>query len=72
MVELSCRHITDTEKIDFFVKGINIPKKAQEYLAQRYGEKWTVPDKNYIYWKGPSAKPVDIKGYQIKYEEESK
>lgn len=72
VVELSCSHIRDTEKMDFFGEEINVPEKAQEYLAQRYGEKWTVPDKNYIYWKGPSTKPIDIMGYQIKYEEESK
>ena len=57
-VELRCRHIDQLVKTSFGGVMINVPDKAEGYLAQRYGANWRIPDKNYIYWKGPSTSPI--------------
>lgn len=65
VVELSCSPIADIEKISFADTKINIPQNAEHYLAERYGENWRIPDKNYIYYKGPSAKAIKNIGMKI-------
>lgn len=62
VVKLSCSPIDEIEQVDFKGKKINIPKNSKQYLAERYGENWRIPDKNYIYWKGPSAEPTEYRG----------
>lgn len=58
-VKLSCDKIRNTKKILFEGFQINVPEKPEHYLSQRYGENWTVPDKGYVYWKGPSTTPIE-------------
>ncbi len=58
LVRLECNHIDKTEGFYFGGVQVNVPEKSEEYLAQRYGESWRIPDKNYVYWKGPSTKKV--------------
>ena len=41
---------------------IKIPNNVEKYLEERYGN-WREPNKNYCYWKGPSATPIENKGY---------
>jgi adenine deaminase len=36
-------------------------------VVERYGKNWTIPDKNYVYWKGPSVEPTNYKGQVKKY-----
>ena len=67
VVRLECKKITDIEKLDFYGKAINVPKDSKGYLAQRYGESWTVPDPDYVYWKGPSAHITDKIGRRKTY-----
>ena len=62
VVKLVCPHIAETQTILFQVIEINAPKKPEQYLAVRYGENWRIPDKKYIYWKGPSAVLTDYIG----------
>ncbi|MBR5451684.1 MAG: hypothetical protein IKV36_01680 [Clostridia bacterium] len=67
VVELSCSPIRELTQVDFGGKMINVPKESEKYLAERYGENWRIPDKNYIYWKGPSTKPTDYIGRKTTY-----
>ena len=67
VVKLSVPAISELDKKDFNGIDINVPKNAEEYLAARYGENWRIPDKGYIYWKGPSTSPTDYLGYKISY-----
>ena len=55
IVELKCSKIEKTKTIIFKGYSISIPSNALLYLEERYGKNWREPDKNYIYWKGPSA-----------------
>lgn len=64
-VELSCSPITGIEKRVFAGTEINVPQHAETYLAERYGKQWRIPDKNYIYYKGPSACPISNKGFRL-------
>lgn len=65
VVELTCDSIQSIEKTKFNGIDINIPKDAKQYLATRYGDNWSVPDKNYVYWQGNSARKVDKIGYCV-------
>ncbi len=67
VVKLKSSHINEFVQIDFNGKKINVPKESEKYLAERYGENWRIPDKNYIYWKGPSTTPTDLVGVCIEY-----
>ena len=60
VVKLSCTPIHDTVKIRFHEGNITIPSRAEKYLSERYGSEWTIPNKDYIYWKGPSAKLTEL------------
>lgn len=59
IVELSCHHIEKTVKTNFNGIKVSIPADTEKYLKDRYGDNWRIPDKGYIYWKGPSARKVD-------------
>lgn len=63
-VKLTCDPITEIQKIDFNGSPINVPTNPEAYLARRYGENWRIPDRNYIYWKGPSTEKIDNPGTQ--------
>ena len=64
VVELTASKIDALETVEFFGKNVNIPKNSEAYLAERYGENWRIPDKNYVYWKGPSTRPTDFTAKQ--------
>ena len=68
VVKLVCPHIAETQTVSFQGIEINAPKNPEEYLAVRYGENWRIPDKKYIYWKGPSAVLTDYIGYRECFE----
>ncbi len=65
VVKLVCDEIKRTVKVPFQGMQISIPENPEAYLAQRYGEKWRIPDKGYVYWKGPSTRKIDNLGDQI-------
>ena len=67
VVQLTCNEIRQTKDVLFQEIKVSVPIDAEKYLAERYGGNWTIPDKNYVYWKGPSALPIDNLGDQIKY-----
>lgn len=67
VVRLECSTIEDIIQIDFNGAPINIPTDSKFYLEQRYGKTWTVPDKNYVYWKGPSTHFTDKIGRRTVY-----
>jgi len=52
VVEKIPRHLFEELKvIDFYDMKINIPTRAEEYAAYRYGKNWRQPDKNFIYFR---------------------
>ena len=62
VVSLKTPHISELKKINFGGCMINVPKNPEAYLAARYGDNWRIPDKKYVYWKGPSTSPTDYIG----------
>lgn len=69
VVKLHCPHIEKINKILFQGIEINAPEDPEGYLAVRYGENWRIPDKKYIYWKGPSTQPTNYIGHRIIFEQ---
>ena len=65
VVKLSCDIIERTIKVPFQELLISVPENPEEYLAQRYGDNWRIPDKGYVYWKGPSTSKISNLGDQI-------
>ncbi len=66
-VKLSCEHIEKLDKIIFNDYPINVPSNFEKYLSQRYGVNWKIPDKNYVYWKGPSTQKISNISTKIIY-----
>ena len=64
VVKLTCSRIEMIRSYKWRDVDINVPENPEQYLANRYGENWRIPDKNYIYWKGPSTIPTNLKGYR--------
>ena len=63
-VKLTASNIVSTKKIEFAGKEITVPAEPEKLLTERYGDKWRVPDKNYLYWLGPSAEKIPLSGYR--------
>lgn len=70
VLELSYSHIRDTAKMDF-LREINAQKRRVSIWIKETDNN-DFPDKFYVFRKSLNTKPVDIKEYQIKYEEECK
>jgi hypothetical protein len=66
-VRLSCSEIERVTKIPFMGFDVNVPIDSEKYLSERYGQNWRIPDKSYVYWKGPSAEKVNYIGERIEY-----
>lgn len=67
VVQLTCPAITATTKVAFQGLKVNAPANPEAYLAVRYGENWRIPDKKYVYWKGPSTRFTSYTGEQVTY-----
>ena len=44
-------YFTALSKIDFYGYSFNIPIKVDHYLTLRYGEKWRIPDRTWVWYK---------------------
>jgi phosphorylcholine metabolism protein LicD len=64
VVKLTSKKIKNIELYSWGDICINIPQNPEQYLTERYGDRWRIPDKNYVYWKGPSTTPTNFKGYR--------
>ncbi|MBR7071250.1 MAG: hypothetical protein IKI29_03705 [Clostridia bacterium] len=62
VLALSCRPIHALILQPFFDTAVSIPKDAEQYLAERYGDDWRIPNKNWKYWKGPSVTKTGKRG----------
>lgn len=40
---------------DFAGLTVNVPKEPERILQEKYGADWRVPNKNWVYWKAPTA-----------------
>lgn len=59
---LKCEPIVHTEKIKFSNFFVNVPEDPEDYLRERYGDSWRMPDKNFCFWNGPTAEMTDLIG----------
>lgn len=67
VVKLSFSLIDKTILKDFHGIDIRIPVNAEQFLEEKYGKTWRIPDKNWKYWKGPCAQKIDKIGRCIKH-----
>lgn len=67
VVKLTCPTVVAVTKVSFQGLQINAPINPEAYLAVRYGENWRIPDKKYVYWKGPSTQFTPYTGDQVTY-----
>lgn len=66
IVELRCNKIKPVQNVIFCNCIVQVPDNPKAYLSERYGPNWMIPDKNYIYWKGPTARWLkNVKGKRI-------
>lgn len=66
VVKLAVTAVDRVKRVPFGGREVTVPNDPERYLAERYGENWRIPDKGYVYWKGPSARLTDYTGYQEK------
>lgn len=67
-VEITCDKIETFKEHCFSDILVKVPENPEHLLAQRYGPNWRVPDKNWVYWKGPSAKQLDRQGIRVTHQ----
>ena len=60
VIKLSVPSINEVSTTNILGPNINIPKNPEEYLANRYGINWRIPDKKYKYWRGNSAEFTNL------------
>lgn len=65
IVEMSYSRIDAIKSILVKDLTVPIPENAEKLLEEKYGKDWKVPNKNWIYWKSPSASPIqDISHFE--------
>lgn len=57
--------IDGVEKRRFTDITINIPKDPERLLEEKYGADWRIPNRNWVYWKTPTAEYCDDLGMVI-------
>ncbi len=67
IVEMTYSKITGTKKIKVKNIVVSVPLDSEKLLEEKYGKNWRIPDKNWIYWKNPAAKPIKNIGNFIVY-----
>ena len=65
VVRMRYSSIDGVEKRRFTDITINIPKDSERLLEEKYGADWRIPDKNWVYWKTPTAEYCDDLGTVI-------
>ena len=67
VVEFNYSKITKVKTIKIGNTELQVPINAERVLKEKYGNNWSVPDKNWVYWKAPNAKYCNELGYRIVY-----
>lgn len=49
--KISANHFKNLSEIEFYENKFNIPSNVNKYLTVRYGEKWYIPDRNWVFYK---------------------
>ena len=65
--EFNYSKITKVKTIKIGNTELQVPINAERVLKEKYGNNWSVPDKNWVYWKAPNAKYCNELGYRIVY-----
>ena len=58
VVEMTYDRIDAIEVVDVKGHAIPIPRNADKVLEQKYGAGWRKPDRKWIYWQSPAARPL--------------
>lgn len=66
-VEKSCTLVQSVKDIIISKNKIYIPDNAETLLRDKYGENWRIPDKGWVYWKGPNTKLTNTIGEFKRY-----
>lgn len=51
LFRIPAEYFTNLSKIEFYGMKFKSPSNVERYLALRYGERWHIPDRNWIYYK---------------------
>ena len=51
LYRIPAEHFTDLSKIKFYGMKFKLPSNVNRYLTLRYGERWHIPDRNWVYHK---------------------
>jgi len=62
VIKMLCRHVEGVKLYHFGKILINIPENTDQYLEDRYGNDWKIPNPKYKYWEGPSVVKVGGRG----------
>jgi hypothetical protein len=62
--KINADHFKNLSQIEFYGIVFNAPNKIEEYLVLRYGEKWAIPDRNWVYYKDVPALAIARKTKQ--------
>ena len=62
VVQLTVPEINATQKIPAIGSHFSVPAFPERYLESRYGMNWRTPDRNYVYWNGPSTSRTNHEG----------
>lgn len=61
----TCETINEIKLYPFHCFSVFVPLEFEKHLTYRYGEKWRVPDKTYVYWNCANTHPSELKGQII-------
>ena len=65
VVKMRYTMIKHVEKHEFEGITINVPENPERLLEEKYGIDWRIPNKNWVYWKTPTAEYCDDLGTVI-------
>ena len=68
VVKFSCIPLTGVKLIQFNNIFVNVPSDSEDFLENRYGESWRIPDPHFIYWEGPSVVEIDNNGFYKEFD----
>ena len=71
VVEMTYSPIREMTSVKAAGKTIVIPANAECLLEEKYGAAWKKPDREWIYWKSPAARPIEAQGHFTLFEYES-
>ncbi len=62
-------HQTPGTPVERSIDGLTVclPADSDQWLVEKYGENWRIPDTGWVYWKGPCASPISQQGIVVNH-----